>query len=92
MSKPDQAAVWRRGSLALQTGGKYDIRVDATKHTLVIQDAQLNDHAEYTVVFGDDTSAATVFVEGTSTHSLMWGRGNKYPMFTTEYVFIYPGS
>ena len=70
VSKPDQAAVWRRGSLALQTGGKYDIRVDATKHTLVIQDAQLNDHAEYTVVFGDDTSAATVFVEGTSIYMI----------------------
>ena len=69
VSKPDQAAVWRKGSLTLKTGGKYEIRVDATKHTLVIQDTQLDDQAEYTVVFGDKTSSATVFVEGRLTHS-----------------------
>ena len=65
VSKPDQTAVWRKGSLTLQTGGKYEIRVDATKHTLIIQDTQPNDQVEYTVVFGDKKSTATVFVEGT---------------------------
>ena len=66
VSKPDQTAKWLKAGKEVRPSGRIEIRVDGTKHTLIIQDAHLDDHDEYSVVIGDKSSTATVFVEGMS--------------------------
>ena len=67
VSKPNQTSKWlKEGTKEVKDGGRFEIRVDGTKHSLVIKDAELGDQAEYTVVIADKSAAAKVFVGGMS--------------------------
>ena len=63
-SKPNELAKWKKGKKDLKPSDKYQMTVDGTVHTLVIQDTQKDDQDKYTVVIADKSSAATVFVLG----------------------------
>ena len=65
VSKPNQKATWfKNGSTEVKTGGRHEIRVEETKHTLVIQNTKLTDQSEYTVKIADKSTTASVFVTG----------------------------
>ena len=66
VSKPNQVAKWiKDGKKEISGNGRYEIRVEDTKHFLLIKDAELSDQAEYTATFNADLStSASVFVGG----------------------------
>lgn len=64
VSKPGQKAAWLKDGKPIKTGGRYDIRVEGTKHTLVIKDAEKSEQAKYTVTFADISSSASLTISG----------------------------
>ena len=64
VSKPDQPAKWMKAGKEISPGGRMEMKVDGTKHLLIIKEAKLEDQAEYTVVIADKSSQGSVFVEG----------------------------
>ena len=63
-SLPNRESKWLKNGNPIKTGGRFEITVDETFHRLVINDAQLDDEAEYTVVVGNQQTSGTLFVEG----------------------------
>jgi len=64
VSKPNQTAKWLRNGVDVIAAGRYDIKVDGTRHILTIKDAETADQAQYSVNFVDVSSAATLSVTG----------------------------
>jgi len=64
VSKPNQTAKWLRNGVDVVAAGRYDIKVDGTRHILTIKDAETADQAQYSVNFVDISSAATLSVTG----------------------------
>ena len=61
---PDRKAKWLKNGKPIKTNGRYEMISEGTVHKLLIKDCVLDDEAEYTVQIGDNSSSATVFVEG----------------------------
>jgi len=71
VSKPNQTAKWLCNGVEVNiASGRYEVKVDGTQHSLTIKNAEKSDQAQYTVVFADVTSAASLTVTG-KFHSLM---------------------
>jgi len=66
VSKPDQPAKWFTGGKEIVSGGRYEIRVEGTRHTLTITSTEKTDQMEYSITFADLSSAASLFVTGLS--------------------------
>ncbi len=66
VSKPNIKPKWFKDGKEIRVGGRYEIKVEETRHTLIIRDADLKDEAEYSVQLEDKSTAGTVFVEGSS--------------------------
>lgn len=64
VSKPDRPAKWFAGGKEIVSGGRYEIRVDGTRHTLTITSTEQADQMEYNITFVDVSSAASLFVTG----------------------------
>ena len=64
ISKPDETATWLKNGAEIKAGGRFEIRVEGTKHTLVIKDGELSDQAEYTVTFAQLSSKAKLSLKG----------------------------
>jgi len=64
VSKPNQSAKWKRNGVDVATGGRYEVKVDGTRHTLTIKDAEKSDQTQYSVAFADLTSEASLSVTG----------------------------
>ena len=65
VSRPNQQAKWYKEGKEIPVGGRFEVTADNTIHRLVINDAELGDQAQYSIVFADDkTSTAQVFVAG----------------------------
>ena len=63
ISKEGLKAEWRKGGKAIKKSDKYSMVDESTVHTLIIEDAQAEDEAEYTVWFRDDaTSTAKLII------------------------------
>ena len=64
VSKPNQTAKWLRNGVEVASAGRMEIKVDGTRHILIIKDAENSDQAQYTVTFADVSSAASLSVTG----------------------------
>ena len=64
VSKPNQTAKWLRDGVDVVAAGRFEVKVDGTRHTLTIKDAEKSDQAQYTVAFANVNSAASLSVTG----------------------------
>ena len=64
VSRDNQIARWFRDGKEVVPSDKYETTVDGKTHTLTINDATLDDRAEYTVKVGDLESTGPLFVDG----------------------------
>jgi len=65
VSKPNQTARWLRNGVEVVAGGRYEVKVEDTRHSLVIKEAEKSDEAQYSVAFSADlSSAAALTVTG----------------------------
>jgi len=65
LSRPGQTVTWLKDGVELQPDERCAVVVDGCTHRLTIQNASLEDEAEYTVRLTDDVSSkATLWVEG----------------------------
>ncbi len=66
LSKPNQKVQWLKNGKEVKPDKKRGIvlKVDGTKHILTIPKALLEDTAEYTVKFKDQTTKGKLTVEG----------------------------
>jgi len=82
LSRPGQQVTWLKDGVELVPDDRCAILVDGCQHRLIINNATLEDEAEYTVKLTDDVSSkATLWVEGApgnvdflSDHKVVWGR------------------
>ena len=58
VSKPDEKAVWSKDGKEFTSSDRLQIRVDGTKHVLIIENAELADVAEYTIAFANNVSSS----------------------------------
>ena len=73
LSRPSQPVTWLKDGVELVADERCRVEVDGCQHRLVIQNATLEDEAEYTVRLTDDvTSKATLWVEGTPCSRLVY--------------------
>jgi len=49
----------------IASGGRYNMTDAGCEHTLVIENAELGDEANYTAVIAEESSTAKAFVQGT---------------------------
>ncbi|XP_019399214.1 PREDICTED: obscurin [Crocodylus porosus] len=63
LSKLDAPVKWRKGSVLLQSGAKYEIRQLGSRVELLIRDLQLQDAGDYTCDSGDQQSTASLLVK-----------------------------
>ncbi|CAH1802745.1 unnamed protein product, partial [Owenia fusiformis] len=63
VSKPDQKATWFMDGELLKPSDKYEMKVDGTKHYLVVHDCELDDEADYTIRIDKKESTAMILVE-----------------------------
>jgi len=82
LSRPGQQVTWLKDGVELVPDDRCAILVDGCQHRLIINNATLEDEAEYTVKLTDDVSSkATLWVEGTpgnvdfypTHHTVVWG-------------------
>ena len=64
ISKPDRPLLWQKDGEDLPINARFEVIVDGCSHRLVINDAQMDDAAEFTVRIGDQESMASLDVEG----------------------------
>lgn len=64
ISKPDRVLTWQKDGKDLPLSCRFQVSVDGCTHKLVINDAQIDDTAEYTVKIGDQQCTAKLEVEG----------------------------
>jgi hypothetical protein len=64
ISRPDRPLTWQKDGMDLPINARFEVMVDGCSHKLVINDAQLDDTAEFTVRIGDQESTAKLEVEG----------------------------
>ena len=68
ISKEGLKAEWQKNGKVIKRGDKYNMVDETTVHKLIIENAQAEDEAEYTVKFREDaTSTAKLIIEGEST-------------------------
>ncbi|TRY90214.1 hypothetical protein DNTS_005822 [Danionella cerebrum] len=63
ISKPGVRVQWKKGSEVLQSGGKYTITQRGSKVELKIMELKCEDEGEYTCVFGEKTTTATLKIK-----------------------------
>ncbi|XP_019363471.1 PREDICTED: obscurin [Gavialis gangeticus] len=63
LSKLDAPVKWRKGSVLLQSGAKYEMRQLGSHVELLIRDVQLKDAGDYTCDSGDQQSTASLLVK-----------------------------
>ncbi|XP_025067414.1 obscurin isoform X13 [Alligator sinensis] len=63
LSKLDAPVKWRKGSVLLQSGAKYEMRQSGSSVELLIRDVQLKDAGDYTCDSGDQQSTASLLVK-----------------------------
>ena len=64
ISKPGVPAKWKRGDKVVKSGDKYEITAEGGVHRLVVKNVTGDDEDDYSVQFGEVTSAAKLFVKG----------------------------
>ena len=64
VSKPKQKAEWFKNGNKIKSSNRIEVRMEETKHFLVIKDAVTKDEAEYTITFKNKSSTGSLFVEG----------------------------
>ena len=64
VSKPNQTVKWFMDTKELKPDDRHQIVVEGTKHTLIINDVQLGEEAEYTATIAKETTSAPLWVEG----------------------------
>lgn len=70
LSRPDAKVTWYKDGKELIPDDGHEIIVDKSWRRLKIPACVLDDEAEYSVVVGDETSRAMLWVEGTCLGSL----------------------
>ena len=75
LSKPNEVVLWfKDGRPIPETDYRFEPWCEGTKQGLMIFDLDLGDEADYTLIIGDRSTTATVFVKGMYLmHSLMLG-------------------
>ncbi|ESO99765.1 hypothetical protein LOTGIDRAFT_141556, partial [Lottia gigantea] len=68
VNKPNIEAQWFKDKAPLQSTDELLLRVDGTKHSLILPSAALSDEAEYCIVIKDKSSKAVLFVEEIATY------------------------
>ncbi|XP_069815234.1 obscurin isoform X2 [Dendropsophus ebraccatus] len=63
LSKPNVNAEWKKGAATIRSGGKYEIRVTGTIHTLCIKDVTLEDSGEYSCNVENEKTSAKLHVK-----------------------------
>ena len=77
VSKPNQTAKWLCNGVEVNiASGRYEVKVDGTRHSLTIKNAEKSDQAQYTVAFADVSSTASLSVTGKLNFSQF--HANKY--------------
>lgn len=64
ISKPNVKARWLKDGKEIKPDEGHHVIVDGTRHRLVLDAAELDDQAEYTIEVEGKTSAAKLTVEG----------------------------
>jgi len=73
LSRPGQKVTWLKDGLELVPDERCQVVVNGCLHRLTINNATLEDEAEYTVKLTDDISSkATLWVEGTQHPVYQW--------------------
>ncbi|CAH1802747.1 unnamed protein product, partial [Owenia fusiformis] len=62
VTKADLTAKWYKDGQEIKPDERYEIRVEGTKHFLIIKDSKLDDEANYTVNIKGKESQSTVLV------------------------------
>ena len=65
VSKGGLKAEWLRNDKAIRRGDKYEMQVSDGNHKLVVNDAQFDDVAEYSIKFDGAQSSAKLKINGT---------------------------
>ena len=69
VSKAGLKAEWLKADKTIRRGDdKYDMQVSAGNHQLVVNDAQFDDVAEYTIKFDGAQSSAKLRINGKKVH------------------------
>ncbi|XP_053324277.1 obscurin [Spea bombifrons] len=63
LSKPNVQVEWRKGSTAIQQGGRYEISIQGTVHELRIEDAAPEDSGEYSCSAGSEKTSTNLKVK-----------------------------
>ncbi|XP_075172031.1 obscurin isoform X19 [Anomaloglossus baeobatrachus] len=63
LSKPNVTAEWRKGAAAITAGGKYQISVKGTTHSLHIKGATQEDAGEYSCNAGSEKTTAKLHIK-----------------------------
>lgn len=66
VSKDDITVTWLKNGKNITPDEKHVILDDGCVHTLIINNTDMSDVAEYTVVIGDKTSSAKLHLDGES--------------------------
>lgn len=64
LTKPDASVKWKKGSLLIESSGKYEIKQNGSRVELIIHDLKLEDAGEYACDSGDEQTTATLKVKG----------------------------
>lgn len=67
ITKSNMKAQWFKGDVKVKKDGNHEMVSDGQEHRLVINKAQVEDEAQYTVVFREDVkTSATLTIKGQS--------------------------
>ena len=64
LSKPGLPVEWMKGTLQLKSGGKYQMKQDASVSELLISKVAPEDSGEYSCVCGDLKTTASIKIKG----------------------------
>ena len=67
LSKPGLPVEWRKGTQQLKSGGKYQMKQDASVSELLISKVAPEDSGEYSCVCGDLKTTASIKIKGRRT-------------------------
>ncbi|MEQ2267024.1 hypothetical protein XENORESO_000604 [Xenotaenia resolanae] len=64
LSKPEVPVEWKKGTQVLKSGEKYQMKQKASVNELVITNVVSEDSADYSCVFGDQKTTASLRIKG----------------------------
>lgn len=64
MSKPDLEAIWLHNGQSVSVEDGFDIKIEKTIHSLVLEDVSVEDAGIYSIKVGDKISEGRLSVKG----------------------------